>query len=107
MTFRGRSLFECLNGLRYFGRGVCVTRNIYKFPETYWVISRVRLTKDQKHGAAWGTMVWNGRVKQGSPEKIGAPLKKQWRICKIPEYKSFKGKVDDVQHILANCRATA
>ena len=47
MTSRGKSLFECINGLRYFGKGAHVTRSIYKFPETYYVLHRVILSKDQ------------------------------------------------------------
>ena len=47
MTSRGKSLFECVNGLRYFGKGAHVTRSIYKFPETYYVLHRVVLSKDQ------------------------------------------------------------
>jgi hypothetical protein len=88
----GKSLFECLNGLRYFGVGSHVTRSIYRFPDTYYVVSKVILSKDQRHGSVWGTMVWRGRPKAVS-EKIGAPLKKEWSVVSVPEYSTFKGKV--------------
>ena len=111
MTTRGKSLFECVNGLRYFGKGTHVTRSIYKFPETYYILHRVMLSKDQvtgkiflpyfiflswqKHGVAYGRMVWRGRPK-AEVKKIGAVLKREWSVVRVPDYSVFKGKIDDV-----------
>lgn len=39
----GDKLFRILNGLRHFGVGAAVTRATYKFPDTYWVITRFDL----------------------------------------------------------------
>jgi hypothetical protein len=77
---------------RYFGRGTHVTRSIYKFPDTYYVLSQVVLSKDQKHGAAIGTLVWRGRAK-ASPQRIGAALKREWKVVKFPDYHTaYRGK---------------
>ena len=59
---KGKSLQTLINGLRYFGVGSKVTRNIYKFPDTYFVITRVNLSKDQNHGGVYGRKVWRGRA---------------------------------------------
>jgi hypothetical protein len=34
------SLIRLVNGMRYFGAGSKVTRSIYKFPDTYWIVKR-------------------------------------------------------------------
>jgi hypothetical protein len=59
---KGKSLQTLINGLRYFGVGSKVTRNIYKFPDTYFVVTRVNLSKDQNHGGVYGRKVWRGRA---------------------------------------------
>ena len=58
------------------------------------MISKVVLSKDQSHGKAYGLMVWRGRPKE-KVIKIGSPLKKEWKVIKVPDYSVFKGKVDD------------
>jgi small subunit ribosomal protein S34 len=98
MSKSSGSLFQILNGLRYFGVGSKVTRSIYKFPETYWIVTRVQLSKDQMHGKAWGRMVWRGRLK-GDEERIGSPLKKEWALINIPDYSSFKGNLKDLDSL--------
>ena len=55
-------------------------------------IVRVKLSKDQDHGAAWGRLVWNGRP-QPKIEKIGSTLKKQWRLVSTPNYLLFPKKL--------------
>ena len=90
---RGQSLFECVAGLRYYGAGASLTRSIYKFPATHWIVKKVVLSKDQKHGVAWGTMVWRGRVKERI-ERIPAPLKKEWSLVAVPDYTSFRYQKD-------------
>lgn len=40
VTQKGMRCIQLVNGLRYFGVGAKVKRNIYKFPETYWIITR-------------------------------------------------------------------
>jgi len=88
MSAHPTSLFKIINGLRYFGVGTKVTRSIYKFPETYWVVTRVMLSKDQSHGKVYGKMVWRGRPKEAE-ERIGSPLKKEWSLVSLPDYKVF------------------
>lgn len=81
------SLYGLINGLRHCGVGAKVTRSIYKFPETYWLITRVQLSKDQNHGKVFGKMVWRGRQKE-LEERIGSTLKKEWQIVSLPDYSS-------------------
>ena len=88
MSAHPTSLFKIINGLRHFGVGTKVTRSIYKFPETYWVVTRVMLSKDQSHGKVYGKMVWRGRPKEAE-ERIGSPLKKEWSLVSLPDYKVF------------------
>ena len=33
--------WQVINGYRHFGVGTKVTRDIYKFPDTYWIITRL------------------------------------------------------------------
>ena len=91
------SLFRIVNGLRYFGVGSKVTRSIYKKPDTYWVITRVKLSKDQNHGKAFGRLVWNGRPKDRE-QRINTALKKQWSLLEVPRYggmatRGLKGEI--------------
>ncbi len=92
---KGKSLQALLNGLRYFGVGSKVTRNIYKFPDTYFVITRVKLSTDQMHGSVYGRKVWRGRAMEND-ELISTALKKQWSVVSLPDYQMFKGKEQDV-----------
>ena len=89
------SLHRLLNGLRYVGVGTKVGRNIYKFPDTYWVVTRVKLSKDQNHGTIHGRLVWRGKSKP-EDRRINSALKKQWSILELPNYRNFKGKPDEV-----------
>jgi small subunit ribosomal protein S34 len=98
------SLFQILNGLRYFGVGSKVTRNIYRFPETYWIVTRVQLSKDQLHGKAWGRMVWRGRLKD-EEERIGSPLKKEWSLVNVPDYTHFRGNLQDLNSLSLSNKA--
>ena len=50
---------------------------------------RIKLSKDQNHGKAFGRLVWRGRMKT-KDERIGAPLKPQWKLLGTPDYKKFK-----------------
>jgi hypothetical protein len=94
-----KSLYNIVNGLRYFGVGSKVTRNIYKFPDTYWVITRVKLSKDQEHGNVYGRLVWRGRA-QERDTKINTALKRQWNLVSTPNYSKFKGASDDVASLI-------
>ena len=85
MSGHGTSLFRLVHGLRYFGVGSKVTRSIYKKPETYWVVTRVKLSKDQNHGKVFGRLVWNGRPKDRE-QRINTALKKQWSLLEVPHY---------------------
>lgn len=65
---------------------------------------RVKLSvKDQTHGKAWGRLVWKGRPKE-KDERIGAPLKRQWSLVKLPDYSKFKGTPEDLQKIIEESR---
>jgi len=111
-----KSIFQLVNGLRYFGLGSKVTRyiinislifhyssysfrTIYKFPDTYWILTKVVLSKDQMHGSIWGRMVWKGRSKPGN-ERIGRALKPDWKLIGLPNYKHFKGSPTEIEEII-------
>ena len=83
-----QSLFNIVRGLRYFGVGSKVTRSTYKFPDTYWIITQVKLSKDQEHGKIYGRLVWRGRAKE-TDEKISTALKKEWQMLSTPDYGKF------------------
>ena len=51
---------------------------------------RVKLSTDQKHGSAYGLLVWRG-IPRAKPEKIGPALKRQWTLVETPDYTSFDG----------------
>lgn len=94
-----QSLFSIVHGLRYFGVGSRVTRGIYKFPETYWVITRVKLSKDQNHGKVYGRLVWRGRSKD-KDERITSALKKEWEMLSMPDYSKYEAKPDQVESLI-------
>jgi hypothetical protein len=95
MASAGQSAYTLLNGLRYFGVGSKITRNIYKFPDTYYVVTRVNLSTDQSHGVVYGRKVWRGRAME-KDERIHTALKKQWSIVSLPDYNTFKAKPEHV-----------
>mmetsp|Transcript_6055 Transcript_6055/g.9148 ORF Transcript_6055/g.9148 Transcript_6055/m.9148 type:complete len:132 (-) Transcript_6055:41-436(-) len=94
------NLFKVVNGMRYYGMGCKVTRDIYHFPETYWILRRVVLSKDQDHGKAWGRLVWRGRP-QSHDQRIHSARKHQWKLVEVPDYRHFKGKNEDVDNIVS------
>lgn len=59
-----------------------------------FITYRVKLSKDQKHGSVYGRLIWRGLTKE-KDEKIGAPLKKEWSLLQLPDYKKFNAKPDD------------
>ena len=91
-----KGLFKCINGLRYFGVGSRVTRNIYKFPDTYYIITKVSMTTDQLHGRAWGVMVWKG-IRKSKIERLGATQKKEWHLVGVPDYSKLAGSVPEFE----------
>ena len=99
MSGRPSSLFKIINGMRYFGVGTKVTRSIYKFPETYWLITRVVLSRDQDHGKVFGRLVWRGRAKE-TETKIAGPLKKEWSLVSHPNYGVFSAQNEQLQNLL-------
>mmetsp|Transcript_10003 Transcript_10003/g.15109 ORF Transcript_10003/g.15109 Transcript_10003/m.15109 type:complete len:127 (-) Transcript_10003:41-421(-) len=96
-----KSLFKVVNGMRYFGMGCKVTRDIYHFPETYWILRRVELSKDQDHGKVWGRLVWRGRP-QPRDRRIHSARKHEWKLVDVPNYSKFKGKPTDVDDIISD-----
>mmetsp|Transcript_49954 Transcript_49954/g.139949 ORF Transcript_49954/g.139949 Transcript_49954/m.139949 type:complete len:110 (+) Transcript_49954:32-361(+) len=101
MKTHPNSLIKLLNGLRHFGVGSKVTRNIYKFPDTYWVITRVKLRpKNQDHGKVFGRLVWRGRPKDRDMQ-ITSALKKQWSIVDLPDYTgSFRARDEEIDKLI-------
>lgn len=97
---KGSNLFNLINGLRYMGKGAKVTRSIFKFPETYYIITKVRLSKDQGHGDVWGKLVWRGIRKNYHPRKLASTLKKEWKILDLPDYNTFKGSEEEMEDFL-------
>lgn len=85
--------------MRYFGVGSKITREIYKLPETYWILTRVELSKDQDHGNVYGRMVWRG-VAKDKDDKIGSTLQKEWKLLETPDYSIFKGEEDQIKKII-------
>lgn len=75
-------------------------RSIYKFPNTYWVVTRVKLSPDQNHGKAYGKLVWRGKAR-AEEEEIRSPLKKQWSIVGMPDYKTFNATAEDLEKIVS------
>ena len=92
---RNGSLFSCISGLRYLGLGSRVTRSIFKFPDTYYVVTKVTLSKDQEHGRVWGVLVWRG-IRHTKVERIGAPLKKEWSLVGVPDYSKLYGNEEEM-----------
>lgn len=90
------SIFRCITGLRYYGIGARVARCIYKFPDTYFIVTRVKMTTDQKHGKVWGVMVWRG-IRKNVEERLPAPLKKEWTLVGVPDYRKLGGNAEDFQ----------
>eukprot|EP01041_Mallomonas_annulata_P007374 gene7374-15061_t len=106
-----QSLFQIVNGLRYFGVGCKLARDTFSYPETYWIVTRheyfifcciieltmalrrVFLSKDQSHGKAWGRLVWRGRPKPNI-QKIGPARKEGWKLVAFPDYHNFRGNAD-------------
>eukprot|EP01039_Chlorochromonas_danica_P007326 gene7326-8108_t len=86
----GTKLYEIIKGLRHFGVGVAVTRSIYRHPNTYWIITSVRIPAGKTHGKIYGRLVWNG-VPKGKNEELRCPLKKEWSLVSFPDYKTFNG----------------
>jgi hypothetical protein len=100
LTPKGSNLFSLINGLRHFGKGAKVTRDIFKFPETYYIITKVKLSKDQDHGDIWGKMVWRGIRKTEQPKKLASVFKKQWTLLDLPDYSKFHGTTDEMDALL-------
>mmetsp|Transcript_25178 Transcript_25178/g.25387 ORF Transcript_25178/g.25387 Transcript_25178/m.25387 type:complete len:123 (+) Transcript_25178:71-439(+) len=90
------NLFRIVNGLRYFGVGCKLVRNTFTYPDTYWIVTRVKLSTDQNHGRAWGRLVWRGRPKPYI-QKIGPARKKGWTLLKFPDYHKFSGNANMIE----------
>jgi hypothetical protein len=118
------SLIRLVNGMRYFGAGSKVTRSIYKFPDTYWIVKRsgilskphfllsclsfwnhhrVKLSKDQDHGKVYGRLIWRGRP-QPFDREIHSARKKQWKMISVPNYATFKGKPENYENLVTEAQ---
>ena len=90
-----QSLFSIVSGLRYFGLGAKVTRKTFKFPDTYWIITSVKLSPDNKSGEISGRMYWRGK-----PKKLGnvgiTARNHEWALVDTPDYSKFNGKSSQV-----------
>lgn len=65
---------------------------------------RVKLSPDQNHGKVFGRLVIKGRA-SGAEEAIRSPLKKEWRLVGLPDYKTFTA--DNVDSLFPKQEATA
>ena len=82
------------------GVGSKVTRCILHAPETYWIITRVKLSpKNQDYGKAWGRFVWRGMARPTN-KRIGTALKKQWSLVEAPDYTKFDGTEAKVEAMI-------
>ena len=59
----------------------------------------MKLSPDQKHGEAFGRLVWRGKARE-KDEQIRSPLKKQWKLLQLPDYKNFTGSPDDLDKLI-------
>ena len=96
------NIYQIVNGLRYFGLGAKVVRDRYAKPDTYWVVTKTILSKDQNHGKIWGRYVYRGKQQSTKNERIGSALKKEWLLVDLPNYSTFKGRDSDIVEILSS-----
>lgn len=64
---------------------------------------RVKLSPDQNHGKVYGRLVLKGRASEVE-EAIRSPLKKEWRLVGLPDYKTFTA--DNVDSLFPKQEAT-
>ena len=93
------TLFQLLTGLRHFGVGAKVRRSLHVLPNTHYIITKVLLSKDQLHGKVWGRLVWRGNAKDKT-ERLGSPLKKEWSVVQLPDYKTFTGQEKEINDLI-------
>ena len=61
---------------------------IHYFIYVYYLLLfffRVKLSKDQNNGRAWGQLIWNGRP-SGNVQRITCGKKSQWSLVEFPDY---------------------
>jgi hypothetical protein len=101
------NLFQLLTGLRHFGVGAKVQREIHRLkPNTHFVVEKVELGPDQLHGKVWGRFIWRGRPRE-TTELIGSPLKREWTVVQLPHYGHFSGRPEEVAKIIAASASAA
>ena len=60
------------------------------------VVCRVKLSKDQDHGVAYGRLVWRGKP-QPYDRRIHSARKSQWSLVEAPNYAKYRG--DETSHV--------
>ena len=98
------NFYKCINGLRYLGIGARVTRNIYKFPNTYFIVTKVTMGSNQERGKAWGVLVWRG-IRKSKSQRIGATQKDEWFLVGTPDYSKLGGNEEEMAEGLQNVLA--
>lgn len=78
-----RNLFELITTQPQFGVGTRVARSLWKGYDTYFTVTKVRPSKDLRHGTAWGVQTWRGQSQQVE-QRIPGALKKEWRFFTPP-----------------------
>ena len=54
------------------------------------------MTTDQKHGKVYGYMVWRG-IRKNVTQRLPAPLKREWRLIGVPDYRKLGGNEEDLE----------
>ena len=59
----------------------------------------MNLSKHQENGTIYGRLVWRGKTKP-KDEKITTPLKKQWKLLSLPDYRTFGGTDSEIRTMI-------
>lgn len=63
-------------------------------------VYRVKLSKDQDHGSAYGRLVWRGKP-QAHDRRIHSARKGQWSLVDAPDYTKYKGSEANHDELVA------
>lgn len=66
-------------------------------------IFRVKLSKDQNHGKAYGRLIWRG-LPQPFDRQINSARKPQWKLISTPNYASYKGKPENYEALVEEAK---
>jgi hypothetical protein len=94
-----QNLASILSGLRYFGLGARVAKKDFIYPDSYWVITKSKLTADQKGVEAVATLIWKGSVTRKDRKLLETDYK-QWVLLGVPDYSKFRGTDEHCKKII-------